>query len=266
MLNDSEWQSLKIELIKVFSEIFRRSGYIFSCSLEECLDLFRATLEWETSNPDLDGREDIETALKNKYVAKDGREFSTSMATLVTKFESFLKRVFAIIGLPIGSGQGMLKSCIVTFVKALKDTLGDPDFQVVNDAVLSNGGMFFAQNAAHKPRYRPEDMADKLPFGKQLKSTYDMRNAEGHTEPELSEEEVITRTKDAVTCYIFVVWKLAEKLKPLLKYDPASINSSKWSQFEQYSHHFDKNQLYFLIADKLTLNSAQLSHFTNIDW
>lgn len=269
MLTHSEWQKIKAELKRNIEPVFTKAGISISVSFEQVLDVFQVIIEKELGDNDLDDREKIGEALKGRYIQKDMNLYSTILFSLAIKFEAYFKRLYKITNETLWTGENnKMKGQIVTFVKKHKYTYSDTDFATANDIIAfdSPDKKFYITNSSDKPIFSPEDLKGFFPFSEQFKWAYDIANSQRHSDPLVSEDDLPKLISYVITCYLFVASKYAIKLSKELIHQPDTTAVTTWGIFKQYCGDFQKNQAYFLVADKLNPSKEQLSYFANIKW
>ncbi|EHQ24265.1 P-loop NTPase [Mucilaginibacter paludis] len=268
MITDREWAAIKSELKKNFDRLFITQIGVLKVPFEEVIDTLRSVLEKELGEADLDDRDKVVKALKVRYKDKDVDNYGTAVTMLALKLESFFKRVYKIINEPLWTGeQNMLKGQIVTFVKGFKYTYADPLFASADDTVFSAPHKeFVVKDNNNVPLFQPNYFITKFPFGKQFKLTYDLRNKEGHLDPETDDDEKSLLIKEIVTIYLFITYQYIDRLKQKVVHQLALNNISNWNVFKTLCAEFNRRQAYFLVIDRLNSSESQLSNLANWTW
>ncbi|MDV6169171.1 hypothetical protein R1T16_12115 [Flavobacterium sp. DG1-102-2] len=267
MVADKDWDKIKEELNKNIEPVFRKTLGNLDLPFDQIVDLLRVVLEKEIGDKDLDDREEIKKAIAIRYKFKDVEAYSTAVVILALKLESFFKRLFSIVGESLWVNENnMLKGQIVTFIRKFKFTYLDPDFSSADDTVLNRDGEFFKTDTDRKPTFEPNYFTTKLPFGKEFKVAYDIRNSEGHLDPDFNDDDNSLIIKDLIIVYLFTVYKYHKKIQTIAIHKPTNNNVTNWNIFKALSNGFDRRQAYFLIIDKLFLTDDQLRGFSKINW
>lgn len=248
-----QWDLISEGLRKDVKRVFERTtSFSFPYTFEEGIAVFRGTLVKELGIQDLDDRRDILRCLEDRYVNRklDFDDLGKTLTSMAMKVESFLKRVFIIAKGTRNNGQ---------FAACLKEFLRDHGFLSQTDR-----DKFFDKNNPVNPEY----FASKMPFGEHMKKVYNIRNLEGHLDPELEDDELLSIIKSIVIVYLFITFsyyeRLKEKVTVQLGADDFTVN---WSDFYSKCNNFDPNYHYILITGpNVNLSSEQLSHFSNINW
>lgn len=267
MLTHSEWQKIRAELKKNIEPVFTKAGITLSMPFEQVLDIFQGVLEKEIGNENLDDRDLVLNALKKRYATKDWWDDSKSILfDLSMKFESFVKRLYhssLANETLLNPAKRNLAEYLKTFWNKFKIT-SDTDFQYVSQQEINK---FFDKNANDQPINKPDIFStNSFPLGYHFKTQYDLANAGRHLDPSITDDEIPTLITSVVSCYLFMVLKYSNRLERKVIHQPDTTSISTWGIFKQYCGNFQKNQSYFLVADKSTLSQEQLSHFANIKW
>lgn len=269
MIADNDWNKIKLELKKNIEPVFKSELGVLAIPFEEIIDLLRGVLLKELGNADLDDREEIIKAIIIRYKNKDVDGYGTASVVLALKLESFFKRVYSIAHETLWPGENnMLKGQIVTFVRKFKYTYTDPQFISADDTIFDPPNKEFVKTDANdKPVYQPDFFIGKFPFfAKQFKVAYDIRNQEGHLDPESDDDRNSLLIKDLMLVYLFVIYKYADKLKQEVVHKPAFDSISNWNIFKKLCNGFDHRQAYFLVTDKTYLSENLLVHLANLNW
>ena len=268
MINDNDWNKIKLELKKNIEPAFKSELGTLTISFEEIVDLLRGAITKELGNTDLDDREEIIKAIIIRYKNKDVDGYGTASLILALKLESFFKRIYSITHETLWPNQqNMLKGQIVTFVRRFKYTYSDPQFIHADDTVFDPPNKeFIKTDTTDKPLFPPDFFIGKFPLAKQFKIAYDIRNQEGHLDPESDDDRNSLLIKDLMMVYLLVVYKYADKLKQTIVHKPAFDSVSNWNIFKKLCNNFDHRQSYFLITDKTHLPQNVLAHLANLKW
>lgn len=261
MIKQNDWMIIKKGLHKVIKPIFTDAKIIPPLPLDEIIELFKFSLEKEIGDEDLDGRNKIIEVLKIRFIEKDMNKFPILLSTLSLKMESFFKRIFKLADQDlIGNGKQMYAHYLKSFIKMHKDS-GDQEFSNFDSTYLSE---FFDNKSHHFDDPVFFNKAHNL--GSHLKICYNIRNAEGHLDPELDELVYIQSINSNLIVYLYIILKFSNKLKRKLKHTPSVDSISNWNIFRRHCNNFQKNQLYFLVIDKIETTNNNLEHFSNINW
>lgn len=249
----TKWDELKRELKRNIKPLFDNE-YSYSFTFDEGIDVFISVLLKELNINDLDDRKDIIQALEGRFVDKNFERFGNILVILSLKLESYIKRVFSILGEDIRNN---------TFAPTLKKIFRDKGLLSSSDI-----NKFFNKDENNKPITRSEYFKDKMPFGEHLKIVYDIRNMEGHLDPNFDDEYIMSLIKSVVIIYIYITFLYYDKL--LLKVEANKIAdnfNTEWSEFSSVCNEFEDNYAYFLITGpNLKLSRENEEHFANINW
>lgn len=267
MISQKDWGKIKSELKRNIEPIFLKSGITISISFDEVVDIFQGVLEKEIGVEDLDDREIVIKALKNRYVEKDMERLKSVLVDLSIKFESFVKRVFhanlANETLLNPSSQ-TIASYLKTFWNKFNSVYHDADFRFVNHNEINK---FFDKDSNDQPVNSPDIFTtNSLPLGNHFKVQYDLANSIRHSDPSILEDDLPRLISSVMSCYLFIILKYSNRLERIVIHEPDTNTISNWNILKQYCNGFDKQQNYFLIIDKLNASSEKLSHFANIRW
>ncbi len=267
MLSQKEWDKIKIEITKNIEPIFTKAGITVPLGFDEIIDIFQGVLEKEIGVEDLDDREIVFKALKKRYVEKDMDSLKSVLTDLSIKFESFIKRLFH----PSLANESLLDPTKQTIAQYLKtfwnkfhSTYRDADFRFVSSIEINK---FFDKDANDRPVNKPDVFTNNsLPLGNHFKTQYDLANAIRHSDPSISEDDLLRLISAVVSCYLFLVLKYSNRLDRIIIHQPDIKTISNWNILKQYCNSFDRYQSYFLISDHIDTSQEQLSHFVNIKW
>lgn len=258
MLTHSEWQKIKAELKKNIEPVFTKAGITLLVPFDQVVDIFQGVLNKDDVDSNLNGRDDIETLLKMVYVDGNIKLAGSTLDVLSGKLEGYLKKVFKIANQSIWVGENtMLAGHLKTIFRVFKQHKNHSDFINFSETYLTD---FTKSN--HSNDYFVN--AHKL--GNHFKRFYSSRNEEGHTYAELGFAEIFSTLESILTTYLYITYLYADTLKQKTIHQPDTTITSNWGIFKEYCGNFQKNQAYFLVSDKLSLNKEQLANFTNIKW
>lgn len=262
MLTHSEWQKIKAELKKNIDPVFKRTGITLSMPFDEVVNIFQGVLDKDDVDSSVNGRDDIETLLKMVYVEGNIRLAGSTLDVLSGKLEGYLKKVFKIANQSLfQQGDGMLAHHLKTIFRIFRTQKNHSDFLNFTESYIS--AFFDKSNTNYN---NPNHFANAHKLGNHFKKFYSSRNEEGHSYSELGFAEIFSTLESILTTYIYITYLYADSLKQKTIHLPDITAISNWSIFKQYCGNFQKNQAYFLVADKLNLNEEQLAYFANIKW
>jgi len=261
MIKQSDWIIIKEEFNKVIKPIFDKASINFPLPFDEILELFKFTLETKIGEEDLDARNKIIEVLKIRFIEKNMNKFPIVLSELSLKCESFLKRIFKITNQKlIDGGNGMYAHYLKSFIKIFK-ALNDEEFSNFDNTYLSE---FFDSK---KPNYNnPIFFKGAHALGDHLKWCYNIRNAEGHSDPDIEEIIIINNINSFLVVYLYIILKFHNRIKRELIHTPATDSISNWNIFRTHCNNFEKGQLYFLVIDKIEYTNDKVKYFSNINW
>ncbi len=258
MLTHSEWQKIKAELKKNIEPVLTKAGITLHTPFAQILDIFQGVLDKDDVESSVNGREDIETLLKMVYVEGNIKLAGSTLDVLSGKLEAYLKKVFKIANQSIWVGENtMLAGHLKTIFRVFKQHKNHSDFTNFDEAFVIE----FTRNN------HPNDYflnAHKL--GNHFKKFYLSRNEEGHSYAEIGLAEIFSTLESILTTYIYITYLYADALKQKTIHQIDTTALSTWNILKQYCGNFQKNQSFFLVADKFNIKKEQLSHFANIKW
>jgi hypothetical protein len=172
-----------------------------------------------------------------------GKDFKTARTLLGGKlFENYLKTIYETLSIEI---EGELKVCLVEFFKR---------FNLLS--THGNSYKFFGKDDNKVSTYEPAYFRGKMPFGKEMKMAYDLRNAIAHKgklygnqEPSNEIPQVIADIKDFVVALLFITDQFKKELKPILY--PNILTDYLKSQIQNYKDWSRKNSVGFVHIDGL---------------
>lgn len=185
-------QIIKKEIIDTISEIYSETN------IQETVDLFLDIVDKKNLS-------EISDALRFRFIDQKFTEFETARTLLASQFEIFFKSLFKLQQRQI---QGELKVCLVEFFK---------DFNFLISG--GNSYKFFEKDDVTKePIYSPDYFHLKMPYGKELKTSYDLRNAITHSGKlyggvNPNSDNLISDIRSLLIAYIFVTGKYLNNLE-----------------------------------------------------
>jgi hypothetical protein len=262
MLTHSEWQKIKAELKKNVEPVFTKASITLSMPFEEVVNIFQGVLDKDDVDSTVNGRDDIETLLKMVYVEGNIRLAGSTLDVLSGKLEGYVKKVFKIANQSLfQQGDGMLAHHLKTIFRIFRTQKNHSDFLNFTEIYIS--AFFDKSNTNYN---NPDYFANAHKLGNHFKKFYSSRNEEGHSYSEYGFAEIFSTLESILTTYIYVTYLYADALKQKTIHQPDIKAISTWSIFKQYCGNFQKNQSYFLVADKLNLSKERLTYFANIKW
>jgi hypothetical protein len=154
------WIELKSELISDLTSSFKSQS---DFHINETVDTMVSIIKKEQLN-------EIADALHIRYIEQNFSKFDSSRTLLAGQIESYIKSVYKNINETV---EGELKKCLVKFFT---------DFNYLSRN--SESFNFFAKDETTMiSRFSPGHFDGKMPFGKEFKHSYDLRNAiihDGH--------------------------------------------------------------------------------------
>ncbi|MBL7787780.1 MAG: NACHT domain-containing protein [Chitinophagales bacterium] len=194
------WTNIKAEILAETKDILQTEP---NFNADEVLDLFVKVIEKKQLT-------EFKGALPFPTENHTGIQLKTARATLAVKFETYLKSIYELLSIEI---EGELKVCLVDFFKRF--SLLQPN---------RDSFMFFDKDDQTLVSLYPAVyFQGKMPFGKELKMAYDLRNAIAHKgklygniEPSNNLETVISDIKDFVIAMLFITRQFKKELIPIL--------------------------------------------------
>lgn len=184
---------IKSEIIKDMQSLLHN---VSNFNINESIELFITIIEKENLK-------EIDDAIQIRYIDQDFKKFETARTLLAGQFETFVKTVFNIISKNV---RGELKVCLVEFFK---------DFNLLSS---KDSYCFFEKDDTTKiSSYSPDFFTNKMTFGKELKLSYDLRNAIIHngklyTGQEPGMDSLPYDIKSFIISMLFFVSKYSERL------------------------------------------------------
>jgi len=197
-----------------------------NCNLSDVVDIFLDIVEYQELP-------DIIDALNIFYMEDQCSRLEIARGYLAKHFEAYLKAVFK-IGEKFDMTE-MLAGCLRRFFDTHPEcNLSKSD----RDVFFSNAGKGYRSNSAAY-------FKDKLPFGSELKTLYDLRNAvgSGHAKTMIeyfdAEPKVIADRRhwlgdveDCIAAYLFVTYQYLSKLRRFFEPDMTRYLESVKLNFE----------------------------------
>jgi len=228
-----DWNNLRTEILAETKDILQAEP---NFNANEAFDLFVRVVEKKQLT-------EFKNALPFPTENYTGVQIKTARATLAGKFETYLKSIYELLSIEI---EGELKVCLVEFFK--KFGL----LQLNKDSFK-----FFDKNHQTLISIYPATyFQGKMPFGKELKMAYDLRNAivhkgklYGNVEPANNPEAVISDVKDFVMAILFITHQFKKELVPILY--PNILANYLQNQIQLYKEWTKKNSVGFVHIDGL---------------
>ncbi len=194
------WNDIKTEILAGTKEILQTEP---NFNANEAIELFVKIVS-DDSN-----LSEFKNALIFNPDDYAGKDFKTARTALGGKlFENYLKTIYEILSIEI---EGELKVCLVDFFKR---------FNLL--ATHNNRYNFFGKDDNKISTCEPIFFRGKMPFGKEMKTAYDLRNAISHKgklygnqEPSNDIPQVIADIKDFVVAILFITDQFKKELKPI---------------------------------------------------
>jgi len=198
-----------------------------SCNLSDVVDIFLDIVEYKELP-------DIIDALNIFYMEDQCSRLEIARGYLAKHFEAYLKAVFK-IGEKFDMTE-MLAGCLRRFFDTHPEcNLSKSD----RDVFFSNAGKGYRSNSAAY-------FKDKLPFGSELKTLYDLRNAvgSGHAKTMIeyfdAEPKVLADRRhwlgdveDCIAAYLFVTYQYLPKLRRFFEPDMTPYLESVKREFDE---------------------------------
>lgn len=230
----TDWTNTKFEILDGISDILRTEP---NFNANEAIDLFIRIIK---DNPTLT---EFQSALIFNPDDYTGKQFKAARTNLGGKLlENYLKTIYELLSFEI---EGELKTCLVEFFRRFN--------------LLSTGGnsyKFFDKDSDKISIYSATYFQGKMPFGKEMKMAYDLRNAISHkgklygnVEPSNEFSQVIADIKDFVIAILFITDKFKAELKPIL--DPNYLSDYLKKQIQLYRDWSKKNSVGFVHIEGL---------------
>lgn len=244
------WDNIKSEILAETKTILQTEP---NFNANEAVELFVKIIS-ENSN-----LSEFKNALIFNPDDYTGRDFKTARTALGGKlFENYLKTIYELLSIEI---EGELKVCLVEFFKR---------FNLLT--TQSNSYKFFGKDDDKVSTYSPTFFRGKMPFGKEMKMAYDLRNAIAHKgklygnqEPSNGISQVIADIKDFVVAILFITDQFKKELKPILY--PNILTEYLKNQIQHYKEWSRKNSVGFVHIDGLEdLAPMDLLATENIDF
>lgn len=235
------WTNIKAEILAETKDILQTEP---NFNVNEVLDLFVKII---SEKPNLSEFKNALIFNPDDYAGKD---FKTARTLLGGKlFENYLKTIYETLSFEI---EGELKVCLVEFFSRfslLQANVSMPMRQ-------KDSFKFFDKNDDKIATFPATYFRGKMPFGKEMKMAYDLRNAIAHKgklygnqEPSNDIPQVIADIKDFVVILLFITDQFKTALKPILF--PNILSNYLQNQIQLYKDWSKKNSVGFVHIDGL---------------
>ncbi len=247
----TDWHNIKSEILAATKDILQTEP---NFKANEAIELFIKII---SDTPNL---AEFKNALIFNNEDFTGTQLKTARAVLATKlFENYLKTIYNILSFQI---EGELKICLDEFFTRF-NLLSSSNYRYD----------FFKKNSNTKISiYHASYFHRKMPFGKEMKMAYDLRNAiahkgklHGNMEPSHDIPQVIIDIKDFVVALLFITDQFKKELKPILY--PNILTDYLKNQIQLYKAWSKKHSIGFVHIDGLEdLAPMDLFATENIDF
>lgn len=221
----------------------------FSVSFDDVFKLFIAISKAEIDDDRLNDKSDIYDSLVAWYLNDEYRLLKDKCSNLILNIEPYLKKIYYLRGRD-NELEEMFSYFLNVFLK---------DDSRMNS---KNIGKFYRDK-----KIKPEYFEKCHYFGRNLRKIYDLRNIEGHYNPEYDDLHIISTFNDIISVYLYCTAFYYNELK--LKFNTNSIDAqeSDWNIVLNICGDFNRNYDYFFImGPNMRLTKDQYVNFANVNW
>ncbi len=259
---EKDWFLIKKDILKDCEEIFIKEGILNS---NETLDIFFNILENKKMN-------EIRNSLLFPMENYTGLDLKNVRFVLASKFESYLKTIYEILKINV---EGELKKCLLNFFTRF-------NFLQINEKSIpfknkDSYKFFEKEEITLVSIYSPDYFKNKMPFGYELKLSYDLRNALIHkgklfggAEPNLN------NLPNEVRAILYSMLFITSKFLPLINDElnkksmgnySSYINSmqSSFKKWQKRFVHIEGKESFENIVIYVKEHAGKKNRFGNID-
>lgn len=221
----------------------------FNLEFKDVFNLFINVAKFEIEDNRLNDTEDIYSSVQSWYLSQDLPNLKDNCTNLILNIEPYLKKIYYLKG----EINKIEKRFSYFMTKLLKH-----DSRMTPDKITK----FYTDK-----NIDPSFFDEFHYFGSKLRQIYDLRNTEGHFNPEYNPGQIINIFNDIISVFLYCTAFFYKDIE--LKFNLKSNESyiSDWNIFSNMCNNFSENYDYFLITGQnVRLKKEQYAHFANINW